>query len=908
MTGRLLIIGVLHQSFDQYAQSIGSQMREDWAKVQGRFVDIPIVTAVDEVLVLIGHALTTADSKVIPTGIIEAVADAIRRRRPGSPDDLEERLAACWPLHPVTASLIGPLSRRRFSQNERSVFGFLNSAEPCGFQEYLKANEVGSSLYGPAELWDYLRTNLEPAILASPDSHRWSEAVDALQRCERQGKPLHLKLAKSIAAIELFRGGSGVFPERSVLLSCVPDADPKAIDQALQQLKDWSVVVFRGHLDSFALFAGSDFDIDAALVEEQSQLGELDLNRLSDVADLQPVIAKKHYFVTGALRWFTVKLASPKELAKYVDCYTPTNGEAGQFLLVIPVDDAPVSELAERCSVASNLADGYPVALGVPPDTRHIRQVGTALITLEGIRRNNAALEGDTVARRELEARLAIARAELEEALHEGLVHATWYIRGTAHKAGSSQAMSQIASNLTHETFPDAPHIRSELVNRERPSSNSRAAVRALLHAMVNSPDLDDLGIQGFPAEKGLYRTVLKTTGLHRKFDGGFGFQSPTTRAGSTLHPMWQQAQRLVVEKADVFPLLDIYTLWKQPPFGVRSGLLPLLASSFILAHRSTMAVYVEGIFQPVINDYVIDRVLQDPGDLSLRHVDPRSESKALLKALSNEIGTVMARTPEPKPLDVAQALVEFVMRLPEWTRRTSSLSTAARDFCRIMQAASDPHRTIFCDLAQISNCETPASIASYIGELLRELNGAYAAMLDRLHNTILVSLGNHKNHLEELQQRAESVKGISGDLRLDAFATRLQCFSGSIFDIEAIAGLLANKPPRNWNDLDPHRAALEAGKLALAFRQAEMLAVVQGRAPNRHALGIVVGIGEHGTTAQKAVELSSRDQKAAKVLAASLQELLIKAEATDDVALAALVEAGMLRIDENDEMGSQAG
>ncbi|UOM36714.1 hypothetical protein [Acuticoccus sp. I52.16.1] len=900
--GRLLIVGVLHQSFDQYARRFGADMQDDWAKIQGRFVDIPIVTAIDEVLDLIGRALTRANQALIPTEIIGTAADAIRRRRPGSPHDLAERLAACWPLHPVSAALIGPLSRRRFGQNERSVFGFLNSAEPGGFQEYLKTHEAGSAPYDPAQLWDYLRANLEPAILASPDSHRWSEAVDAVQRCERNGEALHLKLAKSIAVIELFHGGSGVLPERSILATCVPDAAPEAVDHALQQLQDWSVTVYRGHLNAFALFAGSDFDIEAALVEVKTQLGELDLNRLSTFADLQPVLAKKHYFTTGTLRWFTAGLASPQGLAKTVERYSPTNGAAGQFLLVIPDDDWPASKPAARCREVSTKTGAYPVALGVPPNAQHIRKSGSALLALERIRQGHPALEGDAVARRELEARLAVVRAELEEALRQGFVLATWYVHGTAHKAGSSQAIAQIASTLADATFPETPHIRSELVNREQPSSNSQAAVRALLHAMVNSPDLDDLGMEGFPAEMGLYRTVLKATGLHRSSKGGFGFQLPTTKAGTSLRPMWQQAEQLAFEKAGEFPLLDIYGLWQQPPFGVRSGLLPLLAASFILAHRSTMAVYVDGVFQPEINDYVVDRLLQDPRDLSLRHVDPKTEGEALLKALSVEIDTVMARAPELKPLHVAQALVEFVMRLPEWTRRTSSVSKEAQELCRIMRAASDPHRTIFVDLVQLSGSEAPASVAPHIGGLLRELNEAYDTMLGRLRDKMLDALGHKEGPLAALQRRAETIKGISGDLRLDAFAARLQNFSGSLVDMESLAGLLANKPPRNWSDLEPNRAALEAGKLALGFRQAEMLAQVQGRAPSRHALGVVVGTGARGATAHQAVELSPAEQEAAKALAASLQGILAKAGVSDAVALAALAEAGMQRMGAHDD------
>lgn len=891
--GRLLIVGVLHQSFDQYARRFGSEMQEDWAKIQGRFVDIPIVTAVDEVLDLVGRALARKDEVQIPTDIIETVAGAIRRRRPGSPNDLAARLAECWPLHPVTASLVGPLSRRRFGQNERSVFGFLNSAEPGGFQEYLKTHEAGSTLYDPAQLWDYLQTNLEPAILASPDSHRWSQAIEALQRCERKGTPFHLKLAKSIAVIELFNGGSGVVPERGILAGCLPEATADELDEALQHLQDWSVTVFRGHLDAFALFAGSDFDIDVALGEAQAQSGDLNLDRLSAFADLQPILAKKHYFITGTLRWFTTALAPQQGLTNMVEAYQPTDGAAGKFLLVIPDEDVPSAQLAQNCGEASKQANAYPVALGVPHNAQQIRAAGSALLALEGIRQGHTALEGDAVARREVEARLAVVSAELEEALRQGFVQATWYVRGEGHEAGSSQAIAKIASTLADATFPKTPHIRSELVNREQPSSNSQAAVRALLHAMVNHADERDLGMEGFPAEMGLYCTVLKANGLHRQYKGTFDFRGPTKTIGPSLISMWEEAKAHAQSKDGEFPLLELYSLWKQPPFGVRSGLLPLLATAFVLAHRSSMAVYIEGIFQPEINDYVIDRLLQDPRDLSLRHVDPKTDGKALLKALSAEIETVMARTPEPKPLDIAQALVEFVMRLPDWTRRTSSISKPAQELCRIMRAASDPHRTIFVDLVQLSGRETPAAVAVEIGGLLRELHQAYEAMLTRLKDKMLDALDHDGGPLKELQHRAETVKGISGDLRLDAFASRLQGFSGTLADMESLAGLLVSKPPRNWSDLDPNRAALEAAKLALGFRETELFAMAQGRMPGQFAIGAVFGMPGVGGTILNSVQLSPSEMEHAHRIAHEIQTAPLMSAARRDVILAALAIAG---------------
>ena len=110
----------------------------------------------------------------------------------------------------MVACLLGPISRRRFGQNQRSIFGFLNSAEPQGFQDFLRYAE-NAEIYGPDRLWDYLRINLEPSILASPDGHRWALAMYALERCEAVGgEDLHLRLLKVIAAVDMFKDRSGL--------------------------------------------------------------------------------------------------------------------------------------------------------------------------------------------------------------------------------------------------------------------------------------------------------------------------------------------------------------------------------------------------------------------------------------------------------------------------------------------------------------------------------------------------------------------------------------------------------------------------------------------------------------------------------------------------------------------------
>ena len=149
------------------------------------------------------------------------VASLLRRDRRADAERLAFTLESCWPLHPVVAALLGPISRRRFGQNQRSIFGFLNSAEPQGFQDFLRrAGE--NEIYGPDRLWDYLRANLEPSILASPDGHRWALAAEALERCEAiGGDSLHLRLLKTIAVIDLFKERSGLVPSFALLRACL---------------------------------------------------------------------------------------------------------------------------------------------------------------------------------------------------------------------------------------------------------------------------------------------------------------------------------------------------------------------------------------------------------------------------------------------------------------------------------------------------------------------------------------------------------------------------------------------------------------------------------------------------------------------------------------------------------------
>jgi len=212
----------------------------------------------EEQIDLIAHAIINHRALKHPSKLALSIASMLHPQ-----EENHVRLAfsldRCWPLHPVVAYLLGSIARRRFGQNQRSIFGFLNSVEPYGFQDFLRHAQEGM-LYGPDQLWDYLKTNLESSILASSDGHRWSIGAEALERCESIGcDALHLKLLKTITVLDLFKDRAKLSPSFALLRLCFLEVDEEQLKEALHALSRWSFIIFKKYLGAYAIFCWQRF-------------------------------------------------------------------------------------------------------------------------------------------------------------------------------------------------------------------------------------------------------------------------------------------------------------------------------------------------------------------------------------------------------------------------------------------------------------------------------------------------------------------------------------------------------------------------------------------------------------------------------------------------------------------------
>lgn len=898
--GRFVVIGILHQSFDQYAARLGKSTQEEWSKVQGRYIDVPLVAGSDEVLSLVGRAIRSDIEHKGSHKLASAIGRAIQKRRPSASPDVPKLLDACWPLHPVTAALLGPASKRRFGQNERSVFGFLASSEPLGFSEVLKGLSVTAvAYYWPGIFWDYLKINFEPSILASADGHRWAATAEAVERAEARFSSVHVELVKTVGLIELLRNGSGLAAEDDVLGVSISAATAGAVKNALKELESASILIFRKHLDAWGVYAGSDFDIEAAVRNARARTGQHDYGKLAPLVDLGPVTARRHYWETGAMRWFSRAIVRDSEAKQHLTRHKLSSSQCGEFVLLL-ADEGANSLSRERTAKRISTETGSNgLIIGIPKNAERIEDLAAELAALEQVRLHSTAAHGDSVAMRELSARLLATKAALSDELRDAFNCASWYAAGAPLKGHES--LSKYASDIADALFPQTPHVHSELVNRNALSTSAAKAQKELLHSMVRRSGEDRLGYTGFSADAGLFHTVIKALGLHVKSGESFKFSTPGANvSGATLKPAWNAAEQLALHGKGEITLAELYHLWSAPPYGIKTGLLPIFALCFFLANRNHLALYTEGVFTPELADAQVDEWLQDANRISWRLVQIEGTEKKLLLALSDAISIRLGRVVTADAFDSARALVTMIFSLPMWTRRTEQLSERARELRTVLLKAKDPHKVLFADLPTILGEKNPIQLARKLADLAGELTEAFAKKLREIEQNLFRELDHVKTEsLEDLRNRGKTVAGVGSEFRLDAFASRLSEYRSTDTELEGLMMLAIGKPSRDWTDNDVNAGEIQLLSWAHDFRRLESLAHVRGRPSTRRAIGVVFGSKR---TVTGTFDVSERDSLAIKDLTNSLLAQVASGKVKREVLLAALAEAGAQLVDDGQD------
>ena len=155
---------------------------------------------------------------------------------------------------------------------------------------------------------------------------------------------------------------------------------------------------------------------------------------------------------------------------------------------------------------------------------------------------------------------------------------------------------------------------------------------------------------------------------------GNGRFVSPDAGGTDTcrLAPLWEQACRRLQQHANrAIPVSELFEEWRQPPFGVKDGIMPVLAVSFVLSQRNRIAVYRDGVFRARFDDVDVDYLVKDPSYIQLRWMNLNRVAHKLLSGMAE---VVHGLDPANKlldldPLAVGRGLVAIMIGCPDGLR-----------------------------------------------------------------------------------------------------------------------------------------------------------------------------------------------------------------------------------------------
>ena len=319
---------------------LGENLKNEWAKVQGRFEDVPFLESAEQVLRVVSAAFSYDFSQREERQLkakIKSIIDILDENDalPGVSDkrSMTDLMSSCYPLHPVSAILL-PALCQKVAQNERTLFSYLGSHEEFGLQDMVNRFETTEDFIYPNHVFDYFITN-QPAALGDYRTHRrWAEVVTAIERLG-DAPDETVDLLKTIGLLNIVGIKGGFKPSKAVLSTCIENTN--ALNKSLKLLMEKSIINFRRFSGEYRVWQGSDFDLEEALEEELNNLGEFSLaNELNKANALMPIVARRYTIHSGALRYFTPEFVDAQT---YKTSPPKTNDPRIVFFLASAKDD-----------------------------------------------------------------------------------------------------------------------------------------------------------------------------------------------------------------------------------------------------------------------------------------------------------------------------------------------------------------------------------------------------------------------------------------------------------------------------------------------------------------------------------------------------------------------------------------
>jgi len=810
----LFVVTMQHMSFEEYGAGISASHRREWAKVQGRFDDIPFSNSPEQTRLLVAKSLRTNQATKAWTEVSRwASLYATDLARLGLGELKKDTIASCYPLHPL-ALLVLPELCFRYGQYERTLMAFVAGGAKNTVPAFID-HETWSPgklpTIGIEYMYDYFVSSHQTISSASATNVTRLMEITSIIRDSHGLTKEAVTALKTIGVLNLISTSGNLRASKSVLQFAMSSP----IDSAIQELESKSLITYRPYADEYRIWRGTDVDIQAtteilARHHAKSPLAET----LTAVSPREPMLAARHGIKTGTMRLF--------EQMFLVDNKKTIDVSNHDY-------DGIVAYMTEREGDLPKIITGSrPVILVRPSHSLDmIREIVLETIAMKDMLETDEKVKSDWVARREVVERIAhntsVIEAKLDYAYGE---KSEWWLCWNSIQRRLPRYGGMAVSDASDITYPGTPNVHNEMINRTKLSTQASRARLALINAMVNDYAKEVIGMSGWGPERAMYEALLKKTGLHKQTKKSWRIEIP----GTSIRLAWDSVMKSILRaQHHRINVGEVYADLQAPPIGAKLGIAPVLLIASMIRKNGDVALYEHGTYKPSITLEVIERLLKNPVHFEIKNFASSTKHKSqIIKIVSAEF-----KIKNPSLLAIVSLLVNTVSKLPNYLKSTKKLNRRERLVLHSILSATEPDTLLFTSLPNALDIKlsttTPsnksiARFASTLHKSVLNLEAFYPNLLCSLQKSVFESTRT-KDRKQLASLASVLLEKTSVEPKMQHLLTAISAMTLDDNDwIEYVAMSLSNKPANDWNDND--RKTFESNLRDLAGKFVRLVAL----------------------------------------------------------------------------------
>ena len=750
-----ILITTLHQNVEAYGNKLNNKQKNEWAKVKGRLKEIAFNEPVEQLLYLAAQKLDYGKKNVSKTfrQLYKIIASSnVYPLKNVLSEELAQKL---FPLDMLSAATL-TLALKKYGQNDRSLFTFLNTAD------FTKRKDI----YHLASVYDYLINNFYSFLSSkyNDDFFKWTIIKNSLDRIgsgfAKDSKNLSL-LIKAIGLLNIFAPKGARINENILVNYCKYAFGIANSKKYLELLLTHKILRYQTYTDSYILYEGTDLDIDLALKDAETKItySQNISAALNIYFNLPHKPAKAAYIEKGTPRFFEYIISEHPVIKKPV-------GETDGYINLIfhsKLDKQDILNVSKKNNEPI-LYIHYNNSDKINDNLFEIEKVNFVL-------GNNIE---DRVAYRELKNLKENLINELNDLVINNLFkekRITWFFQGKQKEVKNQKDFNRLLTDISNIVYNKTPVFHNELINREKLSAAISKARKNLLSGLIENWDKEDLAFEKFPPEKAIYLSLLKNTGIHRKEKNEFILEAPTDK---TFNKLWECCEIFInSSKTSKKSLVDLVEILSSKPFKLKRGFIDFWLPIYLFIKRDDYALFDNDVYIPYLSSDLFEMILKNPKNYFIKAFDVQGIKFDLFNRYRNFINKSRKdKITNESFVDTIRPFLTFYRGLPEYTRKTNRLTGSALALRKAIVNAKDPEKTFFEEFpaalgySSQTLYESDKYLKDYIKLLqntIRELRVSFDNLVDRIEDNLVTILGYKKKTFPDyknyLQARYSSIK-----------------------------------------------------------------------------------------------------------------------------------------------------